>query len=193
MKLLTAVCCLMFFGLFVMSMPVFAQDRKITPRPGATTPAPEATPGVPEATPPASGGGGSGSGSGSGSGGGSTNPFAAEICEGAKNGAGSDCSGSSFLKGLKNIANIILFLIGAVAVIMIIIGGFRYVVSGGDSSGVEGAKNTILYAVIGLIVAALSFAIVNFVITSISGSGSGGGTGSTPGSSSGPPGGSSGP
>jgi hypothetical protein len=48
---------------------------------------------------------------------------------------------------------------------MIIIGGFRYVVSGGDSAGVEGAKNTILYAVIGLVVALLAQAIVVFVIS----------------------------
>ncbi|MEX0749023.1 MAG: hypothetical protein WD467_02000 [Candidatus Saccharimonadales bacterium] len=64
----------------------------------------------------------------------------------------------------QTVANILLLLLGAIAVIMLIIGGFRYVVSGGDSSAVEGAKNTILYAIIGIIVAFLSWAAVDFVI-----------------------------
>ena len=51
------------------------------------------------------------------------------------------------------VANILLFLVGAVAVIMLIIGGIRYTLSGGDSGAVTSAKNTILYAIIGLIVA----------------------------------------
>jgi hypothetical protein len=68
--------------------------------------------------------------------------------------------------------NILLFLIGAVAVIMIIFGGFRYVISGGDSSAVTSAKNTILYAIIGLIIAALAYAIIDFVLnTLVSGAG----------------------
>ncbi|HXH04806.1 MAG TPA: hypothetical protein VNI82_00045 [Candidatus Nitrosotenuis sp.] len=63
------------------------------------------------------------------------------------------------------IINTIIFVIGAVAVIMVVIGGFRYVVSNGDSSSVTSAKNTILYAIVGLIVAMLAYAIVNFVIS----------------------------
>ena len=65
------------------------------------------------------------------------------------------------------IVNVLLFIIGAVSVIMIIFGGFRYVTSGGDSGGVTSAKNTILYAVVGLIVALLAYAIVNFVLTDL--------------------------
>ena len=61
------------------------------------------------------------------------------------------------------ITNVLLFIIGAVSVIMLIIGGFRYVTSQGDSSQVTSAKNTILYAVIGLIIAILAFAVVSFV------------------------------
>jgi hypothetical protein len=49
---------------------------------------------------------------------------------------------------------------------MIIIGGLRYVVSGGDASQVQAAKNTILYALIGVIVAILAYAAVNFVVAS---------------------------
>ena len=65
------------------------------------------------------------------------------------------------------IINVLLFIIGAISVIMLIIGGIRYTVSGGDSGAVTSAKNTILYAIIGLVVAFLAFAIVNFVLTSL--------------------------
>jgi hypothetical protein len=64
------------------------------------------------------------------------------------------------------VTNVLLFLIGAVSVIMLIVGGFRYVLSNGDSTQVTNAKNTILYAVIGIIVALLAYAIVNFVVSS---------------------------
>lgn len=66
----------------------------------------------------------------------------------------------------KTITNVLLFIIGAISVIMLIIGGIRYVVSGGDASAVTSAKNTILYAVVGIVVAILAYALVNFVITS---------------------------
>lgn len=65
---------------------------------------------------------------------------------------------------IKGIVNILLFIIGAVSVIMIVIGGFKYVVSNGDSSAVKSAKDTIFYAVIGLVVAILAYAVVNWVI-----------------------------
>jgi Type IV secretion system pilin len=61
----------------------------------------------------------------------------------------------------------LLFIIGALSVIMIIIGGFRYVVSGGSQTAVSGAKNTILYAIIGLVVAFVAYAAVNFVLGSL--------------------------
>ena len=71
---------------------------------------------------------------------------------------------TDLMEVFEQVANILLFLIGAVAVIMLIIGGFRYVISGGDSSNVEAAKNTILYAIIGIVVAFLAFAAVDFLI-----------------------------
>jgi len=55
-------------------------------------------------------------------------------------------------------------IVGIAAVIMIIVGGFRYITSGGNDASVTSAKNTILYAVIGLIVVALSQLIVRFVL-----------------------------
>src|SRR5690606_12035408 len=52
---------------------------------------------------------------------------------------------------VKTIINVLLYTVGAVSIIMIIVGGFKYVTSGGDSTGVTSAKNTILYSVIGLV------------------------------------------
>jgi len=66
------------------------------------------------------------------------------------------------------LANTLIFIIGAIAVIMLIIGGIRYVVSGGNDNAVAGAKNTILYAIIGIAVAFLAYAAVNFVIGQLS-------------------------
>ena len=67
----------------------------------------------------------------------------------------------------KQVTNTVLYIVGIIAVIMLIIGGIKYVVSGGDSKKVTDAKNTILYAIIGLIIAFLAFAIVNFVISAL--------------------------
>lgn len=67
---------------------------------------------------------------------------------------------------ITKIVNILLFLLGVVAVIAIIVGGIMYAVSSGDAGRAKAAKDTIMYAVIGLIVAILAYAIVNFVISS---------------------------
>lgn len=67
----------------------------------------------------------------------------------------------------KKVTNTILYIVGIIAVVMLIIGGIKYVVSGGDSKKVTDAKNTVLYAIIGLVIAFLAFAIVNFVITAL--------------------------
>lgn len=65
---------------------------------------------------------------------------------------------------VSQISSILLFIVGIVAVIMIVVGGFRYIISGGDASQVQAAKNTILYALVGVIIAILAYAIVNFVM-----------------------------
>lgn len=70
---------------------------------------------------------------------------------------------------IKNILNILFFIIGIAAVIVLIIGGLRYVFSSGDEKGVTAAKNTILYAIVGLVVAVLAFSIVNFVLGGLGG------------------------
>jgi Type IV secretion system pilin len=65
---------------------------------------------------------------------------------------------------ITNIVNIFSVIVGIIAVIMIIWGGLKYITSGGDSGNVTGAKNTILYAIIGLIIVALAQIIVRFVL-----------------------------
>jgi hypothetical protein len=68
---------------------------------------------------------------------------------------------------IEQVINIFSWIVGVAAVIMIMIGGFRYVTSQGDSNNVSAAKNTILYAVIGLVVVALAQIIVRFVINKV--------------------------
>ena len=65
------------------------------------------------------------------------------------------------------ITNTALYIIGAISVIMLIWGGLRYIISGGDSKKITDAKNTILYALLGLIIAFFAYAIVNFVLNTI--------------------------
>ena len=69
------------------------------------------------------------------------------------------------------ILNAVIAVLGIVAVIVIIMGGIGYMTSSGDAGKVKKAKDTILYGVIGLVIVALSFAIVNFVIGNIIGGG----------------------
>lgn len=65
---------------------------------------------------------------------------------------------------ITTIVNIFSLIVGIVAVIMIIFGGFKYITSGGDSGNITSAKNTIVYAVIGLVVVALAQFVVQFVL-----------------------------
>ncbi len=60
--------------------------------------------------------------------------------------------------------NLMLFVVGVLAIFMMIYGGIRYVLSGGDNTRVKDAKNTILYAIVGLVVAILGYAVVNWVV-----------------------------
>jgi hypothetical protein len=95
-------------------------------------------------------------------------------CEQAPNSPaciGKSTTGNPVVRVIRAAANIIALLTGIVAVIMIILGGFRYITAGGatpgqragDPSGVRDAKNMIMYAVIGLIVVALAWAITRFI------------------------------
>jgi hypothetical protein len=64
----------------------------------------------------------------------------------------------------RTVVNIFTWVVGVISVIMIIIGGFKYITSGGESSNVSGAKSTIVYAIVGLIIVILAQVIVRFVI-----------------------------
>ncbi len=68
---------------------------------------------------------------------------------------------------VTNVINAVLYAIGILAVVMVIFGGVQYTTSGGDQAKVTKAKNTILYGIIGLVIAILAYAIVNFVIGKI--------------------------
>lgn len=89
---------------------------------------------------------------------------------------------SSFEKGIKktggssedtvtvtiqNVINLLIFIAGIIAVIYILIGGIRYVLSNGDSGAAKKARDNILYALIGLVVAIMAYAIVNFVLSKL--------------------------
>lgn len=77
--------------------------------------------------------------------------------------------------------NLLLFIVGILAVFMIIYGGIRYVLSGGDSKKVTDAKNTVLYAIVGLVVAIVGYSFVNWVSQMLSGDASNSGGGMTSG------------
>jgi len=66
-----------------------------------------------------------------------------------------------------SIINTLLVIVGAASVIMMIVGGIRYIISSGDQNAVTSAKNTIMYAVIGLVVALLAYALVSFILNGL--------------------------
>lgn len=68
---------------------------------------------------------------------------------------------------IDSILSIVFAITGSIAILMIVIGGFRYIIAGGDPSAVGQAKKTILYALIGLVVTISAFAIIRFVIQGI--------------------------
>lgn len=73
-------------------------------------------------------------------------------------------SGSGNLNSIIGIiVNTILFIVGALAVVMAIWSGFQYITSTGDSGKVSKAKNTLVYSIVGLIIALLAYTIVNYV------------------------------
>ena len=102
--------------------------------------------------------------------------IAGQVCSGANAaaGEGSGCnegiSGTETgIKALaRNIVNIFSIIIGVIAIIFILYGGFKYITSGGDSNNVSAAKNTIIYAIIGLVIVALAQVIVHYVLNTAS-------------------------
>ncbi len=96
-----------------------------------------------------------------------------DICKGVGLAGGtSDCaeptSGPTVDSTVKLVVSILSFIVGLAAVIMIIVGGFKYITSSGDSSNISSAKSTILYAIVGLVIAVLAQVIVRFVLNQAS-------------------------
>ena len=79
------------------------------------------------------------------------------------------CKGTStgLFGVIKTVINVMLVIGGIIAVIMIILGAIRYITSNGDQAGIKAAKDTIMYSIVGLVVAILAFAIVQFVVDKI--------------------------
>lgn len=99
-----------------------------------------------------------------------------ELCKGinyASNSEGDDCGDGEADESVRNIIQTIIdvasIIVGAVSVIMIIIGGLRYITSSGDSGNITAAKNTIVYAIVGLVIVIFAQTIVRFVVDRISG------------------------
>lgn len=97
----------------------------------------------------------------------------AELDVSSVNGTAAACpttspdAGGTFNRIITLIINIFSLVVGVIAVIMIILGGLKYITSGGDSGNIQSAKNTILYAVIGLVVVALAQFVVRFVLQKV--------------------------
>lgn len=80
-------------------------------------------------------------------------------------GGADDITGSSGL--ISNIVQTLVIVVGSISVIVIVVAGLMYVISAGDSAGVNRAKNAIIYALAGLVVAVMAQVIVSFVLTAI--------------------------
>ena len=92
------------------------------------------------------------------------------VAQSVRDAAGCDEGVKSLPDVVGTILNVVIGLAGLIAVIFIIIGGVSYMTSSGETAKIEKAKKTILYAVIGLAICALAFAIVNFTIAIINNS-----------------------
>ena len=79
-----------------------------------------------------------------------------------------NCSDNTLNNLVAQVVNVFSIIVGVVAVIMMIYAGFRYITSGGDSGKVGESKNTLIYAIVGLIIVALAQFIVKFILEKIS-------------------------
>lgn len=96
-------------------------------------------------------------------------PEASAQIETGLNAAGAQMDKGASVDGIiGNVVNLFLYVVGAVAVIMVIFGGFQFATSAGDASKAAKGRNTLLYALAGLVVAAFAYAIINFVLEEVS-------------------------
>lgn len=84
---------------------------------------------------------------------------------GIKNSGGT--SGDDIGLSIQNVVNILLFIAGVISVVVIVVAGLRFVLSSGDPGAASKARNTIIYAVVGLTVSIMAYAIVNFILANI--------------------------
>ncbi len=68
---------------------------------------------------------------------------------------------------IMNLIQVVLAMIGLIAVVVLVYGGIMFVTSTGDTSKVQKAKNIVIYAIVGIVAASLAFAIVHFVSINI--------------------------
>ena len=106
-----------------------------------------------------------------------SNQLQNKLCQGTNadtDGSSGNCDdttgGGTNLEGImRKVIQVFSIIVGFVAVVMIIVGGIKYITSGGDSGNISGAKNTIVYAIIGLIIVALAQVLVHFVLKNVTG------------------------
>ncbi|MDO8336596.1 MAG: hypothetical protein Q7T74_07550 [Candidatus Saccharibacteria bacterium] len=87
-------------------------------------------------------------------------------CSG-NNSAPCAATGDDIATIIGSVISLLLFLAGAIAALVIVVGGIRYITSDGDAGAASKAKNTIIYALVGLVIAIMSYSIVNFVISKV--------------------------
>lgn len=75
-----------------------------------------------------------------------------------------EAGGSSVAGLVATLTGLLFFVIGVIAVIVIIVSGIKYMTADGDSSKIKSAKDTLFYAVIGLVVSIMAYAIVIFIV-----------------------------
>lgn len=78
---------------------------------------------------------------------------------------GSECDGDGVANAIAAVVNILSYIVGVAAVIVVIYSGFKYITASGDSNKIGNAKSTLIYALIGLVVAALAQVLVQFVLS----------------------------
>ncbi len=88
---------------------------------------------------------------------------ASAVCQGRSGGSTNPLTGSNGL--LRGIAGIIALVTGVIAVVIVIIGGLRFVLAGGDPGKVKSARDTIVFAIVGLVVIVLADSIISLVIS----------------------------
>ncbi|MBR2726083.1 hypothetical protein IKE87_02345 [Candidatus Saccharibacteria bacterium] len=98
-----------------------------------------------------------------------TSPVFANVCDSSlpadvREANGCNSSKDNLSPAIQGIINGVIGILSIIAVVFIVVGGVQYMTSGGDSGKVKTAKNTILYALIGLVICVLAFAIVNWLI-----------------------------